>query len=407
MKGKRSIAAVIAAVIGFQLLTGCGKQAEAVNEKEFISADGTYSVWADENYVLTDVGLDSWMDLGMPGSTDGILIMQLLPDSRSISMGNWESLDAVREYMEEANQLYDRQEADKPENPIFHRMEAYTYQTTQEGHVGKMYTVYGETDYAYYAISLIESGSGQDDNEFFKNICASFKEIEEGIEAKEASIAETPDTIRWFNASNALLVGLNNFDYRLFGGLVPNSINREVAKNNLNNAFGVTDKFSANETLQWLLSEGERADFKELMEYLEEAGLHEIEKEERTDFMLENFEVSEEEAENYAEWYNKYEEDSEDAVSGWDYNRALSQIANFYLAGYYTLEEAYDASLDAAVIVQERFDSWDDYMESYFTGYEYWGGESSEDRREVYRSLQSAEDNPYQIDFHTKLEKSW
>ena len=96
------------------------------------------------------------------------------------------------------------------------------------------------------------------------------------------------------------------------------------------------------------LREGERAGFVELMEYFSEAGLYEIEKDERVSFLLDNFEVSKEEAENYARWYNKYEEDYEDAVSAWDYSRALSRIANFYLAGYYTLEEAFDASLDSA-----------------------------------------------------------
>ena len=92
---------------------------------------------------------------------------------------------------------------------------------------------------------------------------------------------------------------------------------------------------------------------------------------------------------------------------GWDYNRALSQLANFYLAGYYTLEEALDYSLNIAEMIQTSFDSWDDYMESYFTGYEYWAEESSEERRGVYTELQNAGDNPFSVDFKTKLERSW
>lgn len=125
------------------------------------------------------------------------------------------------------------------------------------------------------------------------------------------------------------------------------------------------------------------------------------------DFLYDNFEVSEEEAQTFANWYNRYEESGEDAASGWDYNRALSQLANFYLARYYTLEEALDASLDVAEMIQTSFDSWDEYMESYFTGYEYWSEEGSEERREVYEELQNAGDNPFSVDFKTALERSW
>ena len=143
------------------------------------------------------------------------------------------------------------------------------------------------------------------------------------------------------------------------------------------------------------------------MEILESAGIVEIDTDERTDFLLENFDLSEEDAEYYARWYGRYEEYGEDAASGWDYNRALSQLANFYLAGYYTLEEALDASLLIAETVQASFNSWDDYMESYFIGYEYWSEGDSDARREIYEKLQNASDNPYSVDFNIRLEKSW
>ena len=143
------------------------------------------------------------------------------------------------------------------------------------------------------------------------------------------------------------------------------------------------------------------------MEYLAECGMNEVSEEEREAFFLENFEVTAEQAEIYAGWYGAYTERQEDAASGWDYNRALSQIANFYLAGYYTLEEALDASMDVAEIIQSSFDSWDDYMESYFIGYEYWADESSAERRELYEQIKSAGDSPFSVDFNTTLEKDW
>lgn len=49
----------------------------------------------------------------------------------------------------------------------------------------------------------------------------------------------------------------------------------------------------------------------------------------------------------------------------------------------------------------------DDYMESYFAGYEYWAEEDSGARKEIYEKLQNASDNPYSVDFGMNLEKSW
>lgn len=143
------------------------------------------------------------------------------------------------------------------------------------------------------------------------------------------------------------------------------------------------------------------------MAYLEESGIAEIPAEERADFMLENFDVDEQEAQNYADWYAVYEEKGEDAIAGWDYSRAMSLLGYYYLAGYYTEEEALNVSFELAQTIQGAFDSWDSFMESYFAGYEYWAEESSEERRGIYADLKAASDSPYSVDFNLTLEKTW
>ena len=82
-----------------------------------------------------------------------------------------------------------------------------------------------------------------------------------------------------------------------------------------------------------------------------------------------------------------YEQFGAEAIDGWDYCRALNLMSFFYLAGYYTEEEALDKSLEIAVTLQEKFDSWDALVDSYLRGYEYWAEESSDERREVYEDL--------------------
>ena len=397
---------VLAAVSAFLLLsTGCGKQAKEVNMREYASPDGTYSIEADESYTTADMGMDNWLGLGAPGGLDSVAVMQF--PKKGGFLGGWSSLSEAIEFMEESNEFFDKKEMSKPECAELNNIEAYTYKMTQDGYTAEIRAVYGETDYAHYLLMYTGAelkGNGAD---YFEKVCASFKENADVIEEMSASAADVSDTLRWFNASNSMLIYVNGWDYRLYGGLEPNETSQEVAKQILDNSWGVTDKTSADEILDWLLSEGHRTEFVEEMEFLVECGIAEEEKEERASFLYENFEISEEDAQTFADWYNEYEESGEDVVSGWDYNRALSQLANFYLAGYYTLEEALDASLDVAKMIQGSFDSWDDYMESYFTGYEYWSEESSEDRRGVYEELQSAADNPFGVDFKTTLERSW
>ena len=62
---------------------------------------------------------------------------------------------------------------------------------------------------------------------------------------------------------------------------------------------------------------------------------------------------------------------------------------------------------ESAQIMQPLFTSWDELMDSYLCGYEYWSEESSEERRAVYEDLKGREDSPYKIDYNLVLEKTW
>ncbi|MDE5933257.1 MAG: DUF1266 domain-containing protein [Lachnospiraceae bacterium] len=399
---------VLAAIFALLLLIGCGKQVNPVNMKEFTSQDGTYSLEADENYVEADnMGMENWLELKSPDKLGNSTLAVMQFPKKGGLLGGYSNLKEVIKFTEESNDLSVKMKIDAPANTVFNNVEAYIYQLTENNTEHEICVLYGETDYAHYMLMNVESKIKPHSDDYFASVCASFQENAEIIEAKMSSDTELPDTIRWFNASNAILIDANRWDYQIYGGLEPNEASQTTAKYLLDNSWGVTDKDSADETLEWLLSEGHRIDFIADMEVLESAGIGEIEADKRADFLLENFDLSEEGADYYARWYGRYEEYGEDAASGWDYNRALSQLANFYLAGYYTLEEALDASLLIAETVQANFDSWDDYMESYFIGYEYWSEGDSDARREIYEKLQNASDNPYSVDFNTRLEKSW
>ena len=57
--------------------------------------------------------------------------------------------------------------------------------------------------------------------------------------------------------------------------------------------------------------------------------------------------------------------------------------------------------------MQPLFESWDDLMDSYMRGYEYWAEESADERRAVYEDLKTRDDSPYTVDFKTELVKTW
>lgn len=218
----------------------------------------------------------------------------------------------------------------------------------------------------------------------------------------------TSDTVLWINGTYAVLTKLNSCDYTEFGGMKANSMNKEIMQNTLNEWWGITDRDSADEMITWLLDEGgHRVGFGEDMRYLEDNGMKDVPEDQREQFIFDNFEMEEEQAKMYAALYTLYLEKGEDAILGWDYCRAMNLLGDYYIAGYYSNEEALDKSLDIGKEIQTEFDSWDSMMDSYLAGYEYWAEESSDERRSVYEEIKAAEDSPYNLDWNLELEKTW
>ena len=93
--------------------------------------------------------------------------------------------------------------------------------------------------------------------------------------------------------------------------------------------------------------------------------------------------------------------------SAWDYSRAMSNLGFYYIAGYYTIEETLDKSLETAKIIQTKFTSWDDFVESYLAGYASWSGTDASERRNIYEQLKTSAFNPFSLDWNMTLEKNW
>ncbi len=218
---------------------------------------------------------------------------------------------------------------------------------------------------------------------------------------------ETTDTVQWFNNTYAVLTVLNERDYRVYSGSRPNPVDKALAKTVLENSWSVTDRASADESFQWLLDEGHRVSMAEELSYLAEMGLADVPEDQRLEAILTNFDLEEQQAEQYVNWFALYEQYGENTAAAWDYSRAMWLLSYYYLADYYTEEEALDQSLALAQTIQTTVDSWDSFMESYFAGYEYWSEESSDERRKIYTTLKLSTNSPFSLDWNTPLEKTW
>ena len=92
----------------------------------------------------------------------------------------------------------------------------------------------------------------------------------------------------------------------------------------------------------------------------------------------------------------------------------IQLYADYYLCGYMTYEEAMDASLTNSLKLQELYDSWEEMMDGYMTGYMFWQGDlmltddsPTKERYHYYEILKDMENGPYSLDWNMELEKSW
>lgn len=404
MKTKQMIVSLLLCLT--LLLAGCGAKNATDEEllagmKEFSLTDGTASIYLDKEWVTEDMGLDNLLVAGTEDGSEALMLFQFPKGS----IYQIENIDDMKKLIGESYQVSEEEAAETFEVPGMSNVSVSRCKISSNGVSGEACLVYGETEYAFYTIGYIGNKWSDSYMASFRVSCSKFAESESLTAAPDGTTAELTDTIRWFNASYAVLTELNGLDYNRFAGAPANDTMKQMQIASLEEWWGVTDRTSADETLDWILSEGHRTQFAEDMAYLQEIGLGDAQ--DRESFLLENFDLTSDEVQLFLSSYEMYEQYGENAIDGWDYCRALNLMSFYYLAGYYSEEEALDKSLEIAQMVQSLYESWDDLIASYMRGYEYWAEESSAERQAIYEELKTREDNPYQVDFKMELTKTW
>ena len=165
---------------------------------------------------------------------------------------------------------------------------------------------------------------------------------------------EKSDTVRWFNATHAILTATNQGDVEIYGGEKPSAGAKQTYRNMLKEWWDITNKEQLVETIITLA-----------------------------------------------------ETNSPKDVAAWDYSRAFGLLSAGYLAEYLTREQALNMSLELAKKVQPLYHSWDEFFEGYFKGYEQWSEKSSELRRKTYQLIKNYDNSPYNLPWNLELKKDW
>ncbi len=119
--------------------------------------------------------------------------------------------------------------------------------------------------------------------------------------------------------------------------------------------------------------------------------------------------------ENYKECINvvnTLKRDGEENRDAWDLCRAMQLLACAYLANFFERDKLNELSLDVAMIIQKTFNSWDQMVQSYLSGFEKWGISTMSEpdaylalreRKQSYNLLQVAKNAPYSVDWDLKF----
>lgn len=248
-------------------------------------------------------------------------------------------------------------------------------------------------------------------------ITANLEKCKSDLAADKGSVQSEveSDTVQWMNATYALITENNGGDRTLVGGMERNTINALFMRYQLYSGWGIEDRESADEVIEWLRSEGHRQEYMEYIEAFEESGLFSLEEEEFDQAIRDAFGAFGKYTLNYLKTiYECNKACGKNGILAWDLCR-LNQVASWcYLAGYYTLDESLEIQYQNSLLMQNSFSSWDDMMESYLYGFQYWNGDSSSStlsdtakRRNIYSSLKEISDGPYKNDFRRELQRSW
>lgn len=410
---KKVMGIMLAAAMTGTLLSGCGnKKEEQVNR--YTVPDGMYAIslpgeWTEED----NMGASGVFSLEREDGA-GVLVIGV-PKGEPL-LGYGPDVGGVDELLEYAGAMFLNQGDNcktvlSDDEPImsddFKDVIAKEGLMTQAEGSNKIFIQCAETEKAYYMLmlSVIEK---YDHYEKYEKIVPSLKAqmVFEELEVPEKK--GLSDTLRWFNASYAVIITQNSGNVDIVAGYEANSLYKELLASVLDRDWGITDRKSLEEAIDGLLSGGHN---QTALDELAQVGADGMSRDDLAAAM-DRGDIT---AADKIAWLAAYDAKAaygEQAIAGWDLSRVMQLIGWGYISGYYTYEEAMDESMETAQLIQQKFSSWDDFLRSYLYGYSYWCGEDLADtssraygRQQIYESLKAA--GVYDVDWNLTFTKDW
>lgn len=182
-------------------------------------------------------------------------------------------------------------------------------------------------------------------------------------------------TLRWMNTAGSILLAANEGSfYRMAGMIYPGGEDKpervERIRKMLREYWEIETHDQAMEEMQSLLDTGMRSSYGREMQQLEtlcagcsEEQLIEIARQQNPKADEDSF------LPRMLMAYRKY---GEDALLGWDMGRAAFIVQCCYFVGYVSMEEVLEIGVEAGKKAQAVFQNWEEMMESYLLGGQYW-----------------------------------
>ena len=206
--------------------------------------------------------------------------------------------------------------------------------------------------------------------------------IQRPREAKRDTYTPLSPTLQWMNTAGSILLATNQDDFRYMGGVFfPGKENNQnlvsSIKRSLWDYWEIQGHESAMDTMTRLVRSGMRVWYAEEMQRLEilyhdysEEQLIEVAQKENPKANEDSF---------LPKMLLAYRRYGENALLGWDMGRAAYIIQWCYFVGYVSMEEVLEIGVEAGQKAQQCFQNWEEMMESYLLGGQYWQREDASD----------------------------
>lgn len=187
---------------------------------------------------------------------------------------------------------------------------------------------------------------------------------------KRRMLAITP-TQKWLNAAGSILLATNHGDFRLQGGRRKSWTELQKTKKMLDEYWGITDHNSARSEMEHLIDYGMRSQYAREMEKLNRTGMGKLTM--RQLWELEKKKNPSASEDSYLpRMVEAYRLHGRNALLGWDVGRAAYILQACHYVGYLSQKETMELGVKAGKMAQSYFNCWDDLLESYMLGFQFW-----------------------------------